>query len=227
MWNITCYGPVVTVNWPKVMRNLSKFRCRPRSKVGIMWKRTISTIFWISNKACIFVCGDMKNHTRSCSGHDTMIINIGQAFKFCCFQFGPNSTLSEDPGWHNGHKRTDIAEFGVIPTKFWLIMAQIYREVARMNQDFAIIGSNSARSSSLCPLRHCLFPERLQNWAFWGYSKWNLKGCSLFSGIEPWHAPLTRVIFHISKDKYSGFITDVMHCRNCASLLNRYNITIC
>ena len=64
VWSITYLGPAVTVQCPKTISNLPNFRCPPRSRVGKMWKPTISTIYWISNKASIFVFRDMKYHTR-------------------------------------------------------------------------------------------------------------------------------------------------------------------
>ena len=69
MWDITYWGPVVTVKCPKTMNILSSFRCRPTSKVGKMFKYKISTSYLISNKASILIWSDMKYHTRSCSGH--------------------------------------------------------------------------------------------------------------------------------------------------------------
>ena len=132
----------------------------------------------------------MKYHRRSSSGHGTVTINIGQPFKFAVSNsaaIAHFSKRSEDPPRHSGHNRTDIVDFGLIPIQFWLNMAQLYPEVTIMNQNFVVIGKKSARSSPLCPLRHCLFPERWQNWASWAeLDTVNLKICSLFSGTEPW-----------------------------------------
>ena len=122
------------------------------------------------------------NIKRSCSGNGTVIINIGQCFKFAVSNSTPIAHFckrSEDPPRRNGYNRTDIVEFGPIPKQFWFIMAQSYREVTIMNQDFIVIGQTSVRSPPLCPLRHCLFQERLQNLAFWAeLDAINLKSCS-------------------------------------------------
>ena len=59
---------------------------------------------------------------HSCSGHDTVIINIVQPFKFAVSNSAPTTHFgmhSEDPQRHNGHHRTDIADFGPIPGRFW------------------------------------------------------------------------------------------------------------
>ena len=97
----------------------------------------------------------MKYHNSSRSDHGTVIINIWQPFKFTVSNSAPIthfSKHSEDPPWHNGRNRTDIAEFGPIPTQFWYTMAQPFREVATMNPNFIVIGQKSARSSPLCPI---------------------------------------------------------------------------
>ena len=47
-----------------------------------MWKCTISAIYWISNKASIFVFRDMKYHMRWNSGHGSVLKNNEQPFKF-------------------------------------------------------------------------------------------------------------------------------------------------
>ena len=145
----------------------------------------------------------MKYHKSSCSGHGTVTIKIRQTIKFTVSNSAPItqfSKRSEVPPWHNGYYWTDIIEFGPIPIQFWFSVAQSYREV--------VIKSLLL---SLCLLRHCLFQERLQNWAFCaefdaihlkgrllfvlGY--WTMiaalrllmfgksKGCLLFWGIEP------------------------------------------
>ena len=98
-------------------------------------------------------------------------------------------------------------------TKFWSTMAQLYPEVAIMNPDAVVIGPKLARSSSLCPLRHCLFPKRLQNWALIGHSKFE-KFVIVF-GHWTVTVALTRVIFHIPKDKYSTIIIVSINCRSC------------
>ena len=74
----------------------------------------------------------MKYHTRSC----TVIINIGQSFQCVVFNSAPVAHFgkrSEDHPWHSGQNRTDIAEFGSIPTKIRFIVAQLYREIALMD----------------------------------------------------------------------------------------------
>ena len=53
--NIINTGPAVTVQCPRAMRNLSNFRCRPRSGVGKMWKSKIAITYWINNRASIFM----------------------------------------------------------------------------------------------------------------------------------------------------------------------------
>ena len=45
-----------------------------------MWKCKMYTIVLIGNKASIFICSDVKYHTISNSGHDTVIINTEQPF---------------------------------------------------------------------------------------------------------------------------------------------------
>ena len=148
------------------------------------------SIFLIGNKVSVFVCSDVRYHKISCSGHHTVIISNAQPFKFAASNLAPIthfSKRSKEPQWHNGHSWTDIAEFGPIPIPFRFTMAQSYREVAIMNQDFIFIGQKWVRSSPLCQLRLCLFQDRWQNWAIWAeLDAINLKGCSLFSGIEPW-----------------------------------------
>ena len=145
--------------------------------------------FLIYVKASIFVCRNIEYHMHSCSGHGPVVIDIRQRFTFTASNSAPIVHFGRcpgDPPWHNRHNRTDIAESGSMPAQFWLTMAQFYREVAIMKQDH-VIGPKSVRWSPLCPLRHCLFRERLQNWAFWAeLNKANLKGCSLFSDTEPW-----------------------------------------
>ena len=104
----------------------------------------------IGNKASIFVCSDMIYNKSSCSGHSTVIINIGQHFKFDASNLSPKahfSKRSENPPWHNGHSRTDIAEFGPIPIQFLLTMAQTYCKVVIMNQKSIVIGQKPVRSS--------------------------------------------------------------------------------
>ena len=76
-----------------------------------MWKCKLSIIFLIGNKASIFVYMDMKYHTRSSSSHGTVIINIGQPFKFSVCNSTPIAHLSkhyEDPPWHSGRNWTNI-----------------------------------------------------------------------------------------------------------------------
>ena len=67
----------------------------------------------ISNRANIFVCVDMKCHTRSSSGEGTVIINIGHFFfKLAVSNSAPGTHFSkhpEDPPWRIMHNRTDIA----------------------------------------------------------------------------------------------------------------------
>ena len=106
------------------MSNLSKFPCRPWSRVGKIWKCKISTFIWISDRSSIIVYKDVKYHRRPCSG---------QPLKFAV----SNSALvahfskrSIAPPWHIGHTQTNIAEFDPMPTKFWFTMAQSNREVA-------------------------------------------------------------------------------------------------
>ena len=47
-----------------------------------MWKWTISTIYWIIDKAGIFFFRDMKYQRPSCSGHGLAAENNEQPFKF-------------------------------------------------------------------------------------------------------------------------------------------------
>ena len=147
-------------------------------------------IFLSGMKASIFICGEMKYHSRSCSRHGPVNKTIGQPFTFAASSSAPIAHCSkhtEGPPWHNRHNRTDIAEYGAMPTPFWFTMAQLYREVAILNPDFVVIGPKSARRSPLSPLQHCPFPKRLQNWAqFLGRIGHSMKGCSLFSGTKPW-----------------------------------------
>ena len=92
----------------------------------------------------------MKYHTHARSGRGTVIRSIGQPIKFVLSISGRIAHLiwcSEDPPWHNGHNQTDIAEFGPMSTKFWFTMAQLYREIAIMYQDFVLIGPKPARLS--------------------------------------------------------------------------------
>ena len=86
-----------------------------------------------------------------------------------------------------------------------------------MNQDFVVIGPKSARSSSLRPLRHLLVPIALAELGFLsriGHSKF--ERLLLVSVTQPWPLQPTRMIFHISQDKYTSLITDSIHCRNCS-----------
>ena len=69
----------------------------------------------------------LKYHTSLWCGHGTAIINIGQPFDFADSYSAPVAYFSKrsaNPPWHNGHIRTDIAEFGPVPTKTLLIKAQ-------------------------------------------------------------------------------------------------------
>ena len=128
-------------------------------------------------------------HMLLFSGHGPVIINIRQPFTSAASNSAPIAHFGRpgDSPRYNWHNRTDSAELGPMPTQFWFTMAKLYREVAKMNPDFVVIRPKSARWSPLCPLRHCLYPEHLQNWAFWAELKTvNLKCCSLFSGTEPW-----------------------------------------
>ena len=63
IWNITYLGHTATVQYSKTISNPSNFRCRLRSWVAKTWKWTISTVYFISNKASIFVIRDMKYQT--------------------------------------------------------------------------------------------------------------------------------------------------------------------
>ena len=102
---------------PQNNKQLFKFLCRPRSRVDKVWKCWISTMFLISNKTSIFACRDVKYYTHSCRCHGTVIINIGQIYKFLVSKSAPIthfSKHSEDLPGPNGHSRTDIAEFGPI-----------------------------------------------------------------------------------------------------------------
>ena len=94
----------------------------------------------------------MKYLTRSCSGRDTAINTIGQSFKFTVSNSAHFSKRSEDIPWHNGHTRTDITEFGPIPTRFWFTLAQSYREVAIMNQDFVAIEPKIGKIVLILPI---------------------------------------------------------------------------
>ena len=146
-----------------------------------------------------------------------MIINIEQPFKFAVSNSDPIVHFCkrlEDPPWHSGYNGTDSDKFGPMSTKFWSTMAQLYPEVAIMNPDAVVfIGPKLARSSSLCPLRHCLFPKRLQNWALIGYSKFE----KFVIAFGHWTVTvaLTRVIFHVTKDKYCTIIIVSINCRSC------------
>ena len=79
-------------------------------------------------------------------------------------------------------------------------MEQLYHLVPIMQQDFFVIGSKSARSSPLCPLRHCLVPEHLHNWAFhddvikWKRFPFTGPLCGEFTGPSEFLAqrPVTR-----------------------------------
>ena len=134
---------------------------------------------------------------HSCSGQGTVIIKNGQPFKFGVFNSAPTahfSMHSEDPPWHNGHHRTDIADFGLMPTKFLVYYGTIiswscHNELNRCYR--AKIG----QIVLTVPSQHCLFQERLQNWALWTkLDTLNLKGCSLFCGTEPW--PLHKRVWY-------------------------------
>ena len=124
IWNITHLDPAATLHCPKTMSNLSKFPCRPWSRVGKIWKCKISTFIWISDRSSIIVYKDVKYHRRPCSG---------QPLKFAVSNSAPVahfSKRSKDPPGHIGHTQTNIAEFDPMPTKFWFMMAQSNREVA-------------------------------------------------------------------------------------------------
>ena len=103
-----------------------------------------------------------------------------------------------------------VAKFGPMPTNFWFIMAKSYREVDIMNWDILVIGPKSARSFSLCPSQHCLFPcKALAGLSFLGRIRHSKLEMLLicFGHWTVTSAP-TRVIFHNSKDKYTDHITD-------------------
>ena len=104
--------------------------------------------------------------------------------------------------------------------KFWFIMAQLYHDVAITNQDFVVLGPKSGRSSPMCPLRHYLFPKCLQNWDFWPELHGHTKFERLLIVFGHWSATAKRkrVIFHLSKDKYTSFITNLIKCRRCSFL---------
>ena len=85
--------------------NLLNFRCASRLGVGKMWKRTISVICWISNKASIFVSRDMKYHTRWCMQRSWFSARKQRA----TFQI-------------NGHYGDDLSDFGPTTIKPWFIM---------------------------------------------------------------------------------------------------------
>ena len=62
LWNTTYVFNDYDSVPPKTLRDLSNFRYWPRLRVGIMWKRKIWTIHWISNKDSIVILGNVKYH---------------------------------------------------------------------------------------------------------------------------------------------------------------------
>ena len=149
-----------------------------------------------------------------------MIINIGQILKFTVSNsssMAHYSKRSEDPPWHNGYNRTDIAEFGPIPKQFWLTMAQSYRKVAIMNKDFIFIVQKSAILSPLCPLRHLPVLRALAELGFLSRIRRNTF-VRLLIVFAHWTMTAAQrpLIFHISKDKYASLVTNSINCRNCS-----------
>ena len=78
--------------------------------------------------ASISVCSDITRvHAAVPADHKHWAF-----FSFAVIYSDPIAHFSkrpEDPPWHNKHNRTDIAEFGPMPTQFWFTMAQLYLEV--------------------------------------------------------------------------------------------------
>ena len=92
----------------------------------------------------------MKHHTHSCSGHGIVVIIIGQPFIF---------VVSNSAQIAHYSKRT----LHDIMSK----IGQILPNLVRCQQCFYSLWPKSARSSSLCPSRHFLFPEHMKNRAYW------------------------------------------------------------
>ena len=189
--NLKYMVPVATVQCPQTMSNLSNLRCWSGSGVGKSWKCKISAIKWVWIKTNSFLFRSVAYHMRWCNGHSTAVINNGQSFKFVVSNSASKTQFSkhsENPSWHNGYNRVVIVDFCLMTkTKAWFTIGQLHHKVTMMKQDFFGIGPKSAISSTLRPLRHCEFTERLQNCAFrTELDTANLISCPKFSDTEPW-----------------------------------------
>ena len=130
MWNIIYLGPVVTVQCPKTISNLSNSRCRPRSRVGKMWKCKIWTRLLSISKANILVCRDLRYQTHWCSGHGSVPRNNEQPFKFCVSNSAQKAQFckcSLNRQCCDGHKGPNSA-ISVTPIMSW----RVFQVLAKM-----------------------------------------------------------------------------------------------
>ena len=114
--------------------------------------------------------------------------------------------------------RLNVAQKALFLLQFWFIMAQLYCEVVIMNKDFIVIGQKSAQIVPILPIDYGIA---------WFKSNCTISflsriGRNKFENVlivfGHWSITVAQrpLIFHTSKDKYTGPIFDSMNCRNCS-----------
>ena len=165
-----------------------------------MWKWIISTIYWISNKASIFLFKDMKYQKPCCNGHGSVTENNEQPFKFIASNSALKAQFHKGPWnrkYRNGHNMDDLVDFDPITINSWFIMATSRYDCASLNPNCFGIGPNSALSVRLCPLCHGGSSERLLKWVIGAQLETaNLKYCPMFMITVPW--PLHELLWYFT-----------------------------
>ena len=113
----------------------------------------------------------MNYHTRSCGRHGTVIINIALPFKFVVSNTAPIlhfSKRSEDPPCDKEHNAAptlpNLVRWQQSFGSLW------YNHIVKLpwwTKTLFLSGWNRQDHPHCVQSRHCLFPERLQNWVSW------------------------------------------------------------
>ena len=130
------------------------------------------------------------------------------------------SKRSQDPAWHKGHNRTDIAQFGRFQQSLGSLWHNYIVKLPPWTKTLLLLGLNRQDCPHCaCHATACYHVARalaelgflsflfVFNWTQW---IWKVARC-----FRAPNSLQTHVIFTISKDKYTSLITDSMNCRNC------------
>ena len=145
LWNITYMSPVVMVQPLETMSNLLNFRCRPRSGVGKMWKRTVST-----THSCIVHSSAAPDPKRMNSLSNLLCLMHRKSISVKALETG--NAVIDTMG--------TILPISLRCQQFWLIMATARQNSAIVNQTFVCIAPNR---QYLFDYAHCVVEGGLQS----------------------------------------------------------------